>query len=81
MPWKARWPKYSSHVVGVGVQVDERERPVLAREDTELRERDRMVAAETERKDAGLDERREGLLGDLERHVRSVSPGETGTSP
>ena len=66
--------------VPMGVELDERERPMLAREDAELGERDRVVAAEAERQDARLDERREGLL-DLRRYVRLVSPGETGTSP
>ena len=48
--------------VAVGVELDERERPVPAREHAQLGERDRVVAAESEREDAGLDERREPLL-------------------
>ena len=48
--------------VAVRVELDERERPVLAREHAQLGERDRVVAAESEREDAGVDERRERLL-------------------
>ncbi len=48
--------------VAVGIELDERKRPVALRDDAQLGERDRVVAAEGEREDAGLDNRRERLL-------------------
>src|SRR5207248_8225290 len=61
--------------VGVRDELTERQRAVLAGEDAELRQCDRVVAAEDEREDACLDERRErgldapeGLLGVAGRH-------------
>src|SRR5581483_5473118 len=48
--------------VAVRVELDERERARAPGDRAQLRERDRMVAAQRERADAGVDERRETLL-------------------
>src|SRR5439155_24860027 len=53
--------------VRVRVELDERHLPVPAREGAELRERDRVVAAEDEREDTGVDERSESSLDPLVR--------------
>ena len=48
--------------VAVGVELDERERAVPLRDDAQLGERDRVVAAEREREGAGLHHGRQRLL-------------------
>ena len=48
--------------VGVRVELNERERPVTLREHPQLRQRDRVVAAEGDGKDACGDDRFQALL-------------------
>ena len=71
--------------VAVGVQLDERERAMPARQRAQLGQRDGVVAAEREREDAGIDERCERLLhlaigafgvARRDRHVAVVDDGE-----
>ena len=47
--------------VGVRVELHERERAVLLRQDAQLGERDRVVATERDGKDTGLDDRRQSF--------------------
>jgi hypothetical protein len=48
--------------VGMSVELDERERPVLRREDAQFRKGDGVVSAERGREDARIDDRRQRLL-------------------